>query len=89
MTQTARVVAILSDIHGNIQALKAVLGELEGESYDHLIVAGDIVSRCLHDAECIDLVRELGCAAIAGNSDIWVATNDHPGSGRDTQTNRS
>ncbi len=79
MDPTARVIAILSDIHGNIQALTAVLRELEGESYDDLVVAGDIVSRCLHDAECIDLIRESGCAAIAGNSDIWVATNGHPG----------
>lgn len=79
MSRAAPVVAILSDIHGNIQALKAVLGELEGESCDVLVVAGDNVSRCLHDAECIDQIRESGCAAIAGNSDIWVATSDHPG----------
>ena len=79
MNSTARVVAILSDIHGNIQALRAVLRKLEGESYDEVVVAGDIVSRCLHDAECIDLIRESECVAVAGNADIWAATNNHPG----------
>ncbi len=79
MKPAARVVAILSDIHGNIQALTAVLHDLESESWDDLVVAGDIVSRCLHDAECIDLLRESRCVAVSGNSDIWVATNDHPG----------
>ncbi len=77
MSRSAPVVAILSDIHGNIQALRAVLGELQDESYDDLVVAGDIVVRGLHDAECIDLLCELGCAAVAGNTDIWVATSDH------------
>ncbi|MCY3802215.1 MAG: metallophosphoesterase [Chloroflexi bacterium] len=78
MNRAAPVIAILSDIHGNIQALRAVLGELEGESYDELVVAGDIVVRGLHEAECIDLLRELGCAAVMGNSDIWAATSDAP-----------
>lgn len=78
MSRAAPVVAILSDIHGNIQALRAVLGELQDESYDDLVVAGDIVVRGLHDAECIDLLCELGGAAVAGNTDIWVATSGHP-----------
>ena len=78
MSRAAPVVAILSDIHGNIQALRAVLEELQDESYDDLVVAGDIVVRGLHDAECIDLLCQLGCTAIAGNTDIWVATSDHP-----------
>ncbi len=75
----ARTVALISDVHGNVEALRAVLGALENDSWVELVVAGDIVSRCLHDAECIDLLRDLRCVAIAGNSDVWVATNDHPG----------
>ena len=62
-----------------MEALRAVLQALENDSWDDLVVAGDIVARCLHDAECIDLLRDLKCVAIVGNSDIWAATSDHPG----------
>ena len=84
----ARTVALISDVHGNVEALRAVLGALENDSWVELVVAGDIVSRCLHDAECIDLLRDLRCVAIAGNSDVWVATNDHPGARGDPNRNR-
>ena len=62
--------------------------ELEDESYDDLVVAGDIVVRGLHDAECIDLLRELGCTAIAGNTDIWVSHKRSSGCRGDTRANR-
>lgn len=37
-------IAVLADIHGNLPALRAVLGEIDGEATDALVVAGDVVS---------------------------------------------
>jgi predicted phosphodiesterase len=37
-------IAILSDIHGNIMALEAVLHDIELEKADHIIVLGDIIT---------------------------------------------
>jgi len=36
-------VAVLADIHGNLPALRAVLSELDAESVDALVIAGDVV----------------------------------------------
>ncbi|MEE8219891.1 MAG: metallophosphoesterase family protein, partial [bacterium] len=36
-------IAILSDIHGNLEALEAVLEHLSGESVDRVVCLGDLV----------------------------------------------
>ena len=68
----------MSDIHGNVEALRAVLRELKNELLDDIVVAGDIVIRGLHDAECIDVLRDLSCVVIAGNADLYVVTGELP-----------
>ncbi|HEU5375388.1 MAG TPA: metallophosphoesterase [Ktedonobacteraceae bacterium] len=35
-------VAVLADIHGNLAALRAVLADLATQSYDQLVIAGDL-----------------------------------------------
>ena len=56
-------IAVLSDIHGNLPALEAVLAELDaapggpgGEAVDAIVVAGDVTSGPLV-AECLELLR--------------------------------
>ncbi len=60
---------ILGDIHGNLTALQAVLGELRAESVDHLISVGDVVGYGAAPRECINLLRELGTTVVMGNHD--------------------
>lgn len=61
---------IISDIHGNLLALEAVLAELEREAPDRLICLGDVVAGPqAHDA--LARIRELGCPVIVGNWDAW------------------
>jgi putative phosphoesterase len=61
---------IISDIHGNLLALEAVLAELELETPDRLICLGDVVAGPrAHDA--LARVRELECPVIMGNWDAW------------------
>lgn len=62
--------AVISDIHGNLLALDAVLAELEREAPDRLICLGDVVAGPrAHDA--LARIRELGCPVITGNWDAW------------------
>jgi diadenosine tetraphosphatase ApaH/serine/threonine PP2A family protein phosphatase len=65
--------AILSDIHGNLEAFEAVLKDLAGTDIQKLIFLGDIVGYGPSPEECIVLLREKFDVMIAGNHD-WAAT---------------
>ena len=60
-------IAVLSDIHGNLPALKAVLDEVEGEGVDAVVNLGDSLSGPLMPAETADLLMQHDFATIAGN----------------------
>jgi predicted phosphodiesterase len=61
-------IAFISDIHGNLVALEAVLRELEEESFDRLICLGDVAVGP-QPREVLERVRGLGCPVIMGNWD--------------------
>lgn len=64
---------IISDIHGNIEALEASLGSLEKEGVDEIICLGDIVGYGANPEECVNIVRKVAKASILGNHDAAVA----------------
>lgn len=51
-------VAVLSDIHGNLPALQAVVAHIDTWSPDCVIVGGDIINRGPLSGECLDLLLE-------------------------------
>jgi putative phosphoesterase len=63
---------ILSDIHSNLPAFKAVLED--AGPVDYIFSAGDIVGYGPWPNECIDLSKELGFNSVAGNHDDACAT---------------
>lgn len=52
MTRTA----ILSDIHGNLTALRAVLAHVEKQNVDRIVCLGDVVGYGPEPCECLDVV---------------------------------
>jgi predicted phosphodiesterase len=66
-------VAALYDIHGNVPALDAVLGEVEHAGVDRIVIGGDVVPGPL-PVETIERLRALGDRAVfvRGNGDRWV-----------------
>lgn len=73
-------IALLSDIHANIHALRPVLREIESLGIDQIVFCGDIVGYGPHSAECVKLVRETGGISIMGNHDAYtVAASRDPG----------
>lgn len=65
-------IALLSDIHGNLVALEAVLEDIQRRGpFDQIIVAGDLVWAGPWPAEVVDRVRQAATAVIQGNTDAF------------------
>jgi len=76
-------IAIVSDIHGNLTALEAVIADLKKVSADLIVQGGDLVGGS-RNAEVIDLVRERGWPGVYGNAEemLWMpeqVTRNVPG----------
>jgi len=65
-------VALLSDIHSNLEALLEVEKQIKKYSLDKVICLGDIAGYAARPCECIDLVIANGWQVIAGNHD-WAS----------------
>jgi len=66
--------ALISDIHGNLEALEAVIAELSRQRIDEYLCIGDVVGYGADPSRCIDIVRSLKPGAlIAGNHEWGVA----------------
>ncbi|MCU4925949.1 metallophosphatase family protein [Halobacteria archaeon AArc-dxtr1] len=64
-------VGLISDIHGNLPALEAVLSDMP--AVDALVCAGDVVGYNPWPAECVDKLRERDVPTVLGNHDAAVA----------------
>lgn len=71
-------VAILSDVHANLEALTAVLEDLDSRSVDRILFLGDAVGYGADPAPCIELLEKLVFRSVAGNHD-QAAGNDQEG----------
>jgi predicted phosphodiesterase len=60
-------IALISDIHGNSLALRAVLEDISWRSVDQIICLGDVVGYGPEPEECLALVREHCAVSIRGN----------------------
>ena len=65
--------AIISDIHGNLEAFNAVVDDIRSFKVDRIINLGDTVGYGANPVECIDLVRWLDILTVAGNHDQVAA----------------
>ena len=66
-------VAVISDVHSNLQALEAVLEHAGREGIDELWCLGDIVGYGGKPSECLALVRERTAICLGGNHDLVVS----------------
>lgn len=65
-------VAIVSDIHGNLMALDAVVTDIEKQSVDQVWCGGDLGWGGPWASECIKRVRDYGWPTVRGNADVWI-----------------
>jgi predicted phosphodiesterase len=72
--------AVLSDVHGNLLALEAVLADIETQGEpDAYLVLGDLAAFCPWPSETLARLRELPEASfLQGNTDRYLATGRRP-----------
>jgi len=63
-------IAIFSDVHGNLPALEAALGDMG--SVDALLCCGDLVGYYPDVSEVVDRVRGLGALVVRGNHELMA-----------------
>ncbi|GAB3250252.1 metallophosphoesterase family protein [Chitinimonas naiadis] len=68
--------ALLSDIHGNLPALKAVLADIAKRSVDHIANLGDSLSGPLWPAETAALLMQQPWSQLAGNHERQLLTQE-------------
>jgi predicted phosphodiesterase len=69
-------IALVSDMHGNAVGFRAALADLERSEPDLIVALGDVAQGGPQPLECVDLLRELGCPCVYGNSDHFLVALD-------------
>jgi diadenosine tetraphosphatase ApaH/serine/threonine PP2A family protein phosphatase len=70
-------IALLSDVHGNLPAFEAVLGDVEDQSVEEVWCLGDLVGYGAEPDGCVQLARDRCDLSLAGNHDL-VVTGEIP-----------
>lgn len=69
-------IAIISDIHGNKQALKLALDDIEKRNVDEIVCLGDLVLKYFYPKEVVETIKNNCNIVIKGNCDNHVVTNE-------------
>ena len=62
-------IAIISDVHGNLPALEAVLSSVASEGAERIVCLGDVVGYGARPEECAEIIRQRGIPTLMGNHD--------------------
>jgi len=65
-------IAIISDIHGNMPALEAVLEDIESRGIETIFCLGDLAGKGPSSSEAVDKIREYCEVVIKGNWDYYM-----------------
>lgn len=71
-------IAIISDIHGNLEALKSVLENIRKRKINKIYCLGDTIAKGVHSHECIKLIKENCEIVLQGNCDEYFSSNGIP-----------
>jgi predicted phosphodiesterase len=69
-------IALISDIHGNVPALSAVLSDIKNNSVDSVICLGDVATLGPEPNKTMKLIMDLDCPCIIGNHEEALLSPD-------------
>ena len=72
-------ILVLSDVHGNCLALETVLADAKRNGFDQIICNGDMIQGGPQPHETVQLLQEMQCPIVMGNSDAWLLTGVETG----------
>jgi putative phosphoesterase len=72
-------IGLISDIHGDVHALRIALRRLDAFGCNQILCAGDLIDYGSFPDETIDLLRERAIPCIRGNHDRWAVHVDRAG----------
>ncbi|MBD9495687.1 MULTISPECIES: metallophosphoesterase family protein [unclassified Ensifer] len=70
------MIAIISDIHGNLPALEAVLARIDELGCSSILSLGDVVGYYAQPGDCIDALKARGIQNIMGNHDHYIVSGE-------------
>ena len=65
-------IAVFTDVHGNLKALKTTLEQIKEKRPDLTIFLGDIFQRGNEETECLDLLKTSGILCLKGNCELYA-----------------
>lgn len=65
-------IALISDIHGNEVALKAVMADINRVGVDSIVCLGDVATLGPRPSPILEMLGELDCPCILGNHDAFM-----------------
>jgi len=73
-------IAVISDVHGNVTALQAVLADIAARGITRVVNLGDVIGKGPRGSEAVRLVREACEVSVRGNWDSYIASDAVHGS---------
>ena len=65
-------IALIADIHGNLEALESILEDIKVQEIDEIICLGDTIDIGPNSKECVDLLIENNIKSVLGNHEIYL-----------------
>lgn len=66
-------IAIISDIHGNLEALTTVLKNIQDKGIKNIYCLGDTISKVTHVHECLELIKTHCSIVLQGNCEYYFS----------------
>ena len=76
MFETFNTIALISDIHANLEALQVILEDLENHSPDLVVNLGDVVGYGPNPQEVSEIVDQISDISVLGNHDYALYSRD-------------
>ncbi len=65
-------IAVFSDIHGNLNALKFIIRQIKEKKVDLTVFLGDIFQRGNNEIECLELLKDNEIICLKGNCELYM-----------------